>query len=104
MSIDAKSFGVRPLWTQDEIQQLLMGESLYGDPGLCIRELLQNALDALELRELRLKMKQKGETGAPANSGLIHPGWVREPMAARRNCESRWTGALPRRPATSGCP
>ena len=26
-----------------------MGESLYGDPGLCICELLQNALDALEL-------------------------------------------------------
>ncbi len=38
-----------------------MGESLYGDPGLCIRELLQNALDSLALRELRLKMKQKGE-------------------------------------------
>jgi hypothetical protein len=53
---------------QDEIEQLLMGESLYGDPGrhrriqspcgACIRELLQ---EALELRELRLKMKQKGE-------------------------------------------
>ena len=41
---------------QDEIQKLLMGTALYGDPGLCIRELLQNALDALELRELRLKM------------------------------------------------
>jgi hypothetical protein len=45
---------------QDEIQQLLMGESLYGDPGLCIRELLQNALDALELRELRLKIAADG--------------------------------------------
>ena len=63
---------------QDEIQQLLMGESLYGDPGLCIRELLQNALDALELRELRLKMKQKGEAREPVD-GFIHPtkkGWI----------------------------
>jgi hypothetical protein len=33
----------------DEIMQLLMGDNLYGDPGLCIRELLQNALDAVEL-------------------------------------------------------
>jgi hypothetical protein len=45
---------------QDEIQQLLMGESLYGDPSLCIRELLQNALDALEVRDLRLKMLATG--------------------------------------------
>jgi hypothetical protein len=64
---------------QDEIQQLLMGESLYGDPGLCIRELLQNALDALELRELRLKIKQKGEAREPVDGDLIRPGWVREP-------------------------
>ncbi len=53
-----------------------MGESLYGDPGLCIRELLQNAL---ELRELRLKMKQKGEPHEPVDGELIRPGWVREP-------------------------
>ena len=44
---------------QDEIQKLLMGTALYGDPGLCIRELLQNALDALELRELRLMTPKK---------------------------------------------
>jgi hypothetical protein len=33
---------------QEEIIGLLMGETLYGDPNLCIRELLQNSLDALE--------------------------------------------------------
>lgn len=78
---------------QDEIQQLLMGESLYGDPGLCIRDLLQNALDALELRELRLKMKQKGprpiagrRRAAPPRLGSANR------TAARRNCASRWTG------------
>lgn len=41
---------------QQEIIRLLMGESLYGDPSLCIRELLQNSLDALELRDLRLQV------------------------------------------------
>src|SRR5208283_1675042 len=44
---------------QDEIQKLLMGTALYGDPGLCIRELIQNSLDALELRWLRQKMPKK---------------------------------------------
>ncbi|MFB3131107.1 MAG: hypothetical protein ACE10K_01150 [Rhodothermales bacterium] len=41
---------------QDEIQQLLLGEALWGNPQLCIRELLQNALDAVQMRDLRLKM------------------------------------------------
>ena len=45
---------------QDEILNLLMGESLYGDPSLCIRELLQNALDAVQMRDLRLQMLEKG--------------------------------------------
>jgi len=46
---------------QNEIQQILMGESLWGNPSLCIRELLQNALDALEMRDLRLQLQGKGE-------------------------------------------
>ena len=37
----------------DQILSLVMGERLYGDPGLCLRELIQNSLDALQLRELR---------------------------------------------------
>ncbi|MEM8559011.1 MAG: hypothetical protein AAGG50_14415, partial [Bacteroidota bacterium] len=40
---------------QGKIVQLLLGESLYGDPSLCLRELLQNALDAVQLRDLRLQ-------------------------------------------------
>ncbi len=64
---------------QNEIQELLMGESLYGDPSLCIRELVQNALDALELRELRLKIKQKTQAPEPDVGELVRPGWVREP-------------------------
>jgi len=60
---------------QQEIIQLLMGESLYGDPSLCIRELLQNALDALELRDLRHQMKNLGATPAePVDSEQTVPG------------------------------
>lgn len=49
---------------QDEIQHILMGESLWGNPQLCIRELLQNALDALHIRDLRLQLQKKGEEPA----------------------------------------
>ncbi|MFE8920751.1 wHTH domain-containing protein [Streptomyces rochei] len=37
----------------DRIQELLMGEQLYGDPALAIRELYQNALDACRYRGAR---------------------------------------------------
>jgi hypothetical protein len=66
---------------QDEIIRLLMGESLYGDPSLCIRELLQNALDAVELRDLRLQLRAKGGQSAEPVDGeprvpgrFIHAG------------------------------
>lgn len=36
--------------SRDEIVELLMGEKLYGSKSLCVRELLQNSLDALRLR------------------------------------------------------
>jgi hypothetical protein len=44
---------------QAEVMQLLMGENLYGDPTVCVRELLQNALDSIELRDLRLQLAAK---------------------------------------------
>jgi hypothetical protein len=37
--------------SRDEIVKLLMTDKLYGSPKLCIRELLQNALDALRHRK-----------------------------------------------------
>jgi hypothetical protein len=49
---------------QDQIRELLMGEQLYGDPNLAIRELYQNALDACRYREARNKyLKQKPDEG-----------------------------------------
>jgi hypothetical protein len=40
--------------SRDEIVRLLMTDKLYGHPHLCIRELLQNALDALRYRKALL--------------------------------------------------
>jgi hypothetical protein len=37
--------------SRDEIVRLLMTDKLYGQPNLCIRELLQNSLDALRYRK-----------------------------------------------------
>ncbi|MEH2205265.1 MAG: caspase family protein [Nostoc sp.] len=46
----------------DEVRELLMGEQLYGDPRLAIRELYQNALDACRYRKARLTyLKQTGK-------------------------------------------
>ncbi|MFD0429518.1 hypothetical protein ACFQ60_23070 [Streptomyces zhihengii] len=50
----------------DRIQELLMGEELYGDPALAIRELYQNALDACRYRDARtayLRRTAHGFTG-----------------------------------------
>lgn len=41
--------------SRDEIVKLLLTDNLYGSAGLCIRELLQNSLDALRLRKALYK-------------------------------------------------
>ena len=53
-----------------EIRELLMGEQLYGDPDLALRELYQNALDACRYR--RARIRYLSQTGRPQNwSGRI---------------------------------
>ncbi len=54
-----------------EVTQLLMGTSLYGNPELCIRELLQNALDAVQLRDLRQQLRRKLDA-----VGEVPPPWL----------------------------
>lgn len=44
--------------SQRELTQILMGEELYGEPSLCLRELAQNSLDALHLRWLRSELRR----------------------------------------------
>ncbi len=41
--------------SRDEIVKLLMTENLYGSPSLCVRELLQNSLDALRYRHALIR-------------------------------------------------
>ncbi|MGW6457984.1 HD domain-containing protein [Streptomyces sp. NPDC055078] len=47
------SAGIRFHLAEDRVQRLLMGEELYGESGLAIRELYQNALDACRYRLAR---------------------------------------------------
>ena len=79
---------------QDEILRLLTGEKLYGNPSLCIRELLQNALDACELRDLRLQLKAKGERPIEPVDGtpcLDSRGYFLDEAGQKRRLEVRLT-------------
>ncbi|MFF2660169.1 caspase family protein [Kitasatospora sp. NPDC058032] len=55
----------------DRIQELLMGEQLYGDPALAIRELYQNALDACRYRDARTQYLRKQRPNLRKWSGRI---------------------------------
>ncbi|MFF5932854.1 caspase family protein, partial [Streptomyces sp. NPDC012508] len=56
----------------DRIQELLMGEQLYGDPALAIRELYQNALDACRYRGARTAYLRRGNAHLAEWSGRVH--------------------------------
>jgi hypothetical protein len=59
---DQLSDGIRFQLAEDRVQELLMGEELYGDSELAVRELYQNALDAARYRECRTEfLRRKGE-------------------------------------------
>ncbi|MFF5945639.1 hypothetical protein ACFY7X_33810, partial [Streptomyces althioticus] len=55
----------------DRIQELLMGEQLYGDPALAVRELYQNALDACRYRQARTAYLRRRHPELPDWSGRI---------------------------------
>ncbi|MEV0189709.1 caspase family protein [Kitasatospora purpeofusca] len=55
----------------DRIQELLMGEQLYGDQALAIRELYQNALDACRYRDARTTYLRRRDPHVPAWTGRI---------------------------------
>ncbi|MBB4714346.1 hypothetical protein BJ965_004228 [Streptomyces luteogriseus] len=63
---DQFSDGIRFQLAEDRVQELLMGEQLYGDRELAVRELYQNALDALRYRDCRTQYLQR--TGQPTDS------------------------------------
>ncbi|WNI16013.1 HD domain-containing protein [Actinacidiphila sp. ITFR-21] len=57
------SDGIRFQLAEDRVQELLMGESLYQDRGLAVRELYQNALDALRYRDARTQYLRRTGDG-----------------------------------------
>ncbi|MFK4099815.1 caspase family protein [Streptomyces sp. NPDC019531] len=62
-SPDRLSDGIRFQLAEDRVQELLMGEQLYGDRELAVRELYQNALDAVRYRDCRTQYLDR--TGRP---------------------------------------
>lgn len=59
--------GFRFRLAEDQVQELLMGEQLYGDPALAVRELYQNALDACRYRKARTEYLAAERQPVPAD-------------------------------------
>ena len=66
------SAGVRFRLAEDRIQELLMGEQLYGDRSLAIRELYQNALDACRYRQARTEYLQRSKQISSSWQGQVY--------------------------------
>ncbi|MFI7318929.1 caspase family protein [Streptomyces venezuelae] len=60
------SDGIRFQLAEDRVQELLMGEELYGERDLAVRELYQNALDAVRYADRRREYLRR--TGRPTAS------------------------------------
>ncbi len=61
---------------RDAVVELLMGESLYGGPELALRELVQNALDAVHLRDQRNRLAVKlNAAGGKEKPRQPHQSW-----------------------------
>ncbi|NEA23601.1 caspase family protein [Actinomadura bangladeshensis] len=65
------SAGVRFQLDEARVQELLMGENLYGDADLAIREIYQNALDACRFRRARTEYLRATGTSVPGWEGRI---------------------------------
>ncbi|MGY0060669.1 HD domain-containing protein [Streptomyces sp. LZ34] len=65
------SSGIRFHLAEDRVQELLMGEELYGDRGLAVRELYQNALDACRYRDARTTYLRRTGRRVEEWEGLI---------------------------------
>ncbi|GAA4232770.1 hypothetical protein GCM10022254_33610 [Actinomadura meridiana] len=65
------SAGIRFQLDEDRVQELLMGENLYGDADLAIREIYQNSLDACRYRRARTEYLRRTGTSLPDWDGHI---------------------------------
>lgn len=79
------------------VMDLLMGEALYGEPDLALRELVQNSLDALHLRDLRVRLQRelkKAHQGEELPVPVAMPDSEIEPLEV----QVRWDSPTEGRP------
>ncbi|WP_175541503.1 HD domain-containing protein [Streptomyces aidingensis] len=67
--------GVHFRLADDRVQELLMGEQLYGDRALALRELYQNALDACRYRRARTEYLRRTGGAPPGTEPGAEPRW-----------------------------
>lgn len=65
------SDGIRFQLAEDRVQELLMGEELYGERDLAVREIYQNALDAVRYADRRREFLRRTGRPAPPWEGRI---------------------------------
>ncbi|MEU6123399.1 caspase family protein [Streptomyces sp. NPDC047123] len=65
------SDGIRFQLAEDRVQELLMGEELYGERDLAVREIYQNALDAVRYADRRREFLRRTGHPAPPWEGRI---------------------------------
>ncbi|MFJ4784335.1 caspase family protein [Streptomyces sp. NPDC088794] len=90
---DQLSDGIRFQLAEDRVQELLMGEELYGDSELAVRELYQNALDALRYRDCRTTyLRRTGRTVADWEGRIEFVQGVRSDGRAYLECRDNGIG------------
>ena len=84
-------------------RELLMGEQLYGDPGLALRELYQNALDACRYRRARVEYLMRQGWPGEAYEGRIafEQGVEEETGREYIECEDDGVGMTARDPGAT---
>ena len=88
-----RSAGVRFRLAEDRVRELLMGEQLYGDPALAIREQYQNALDACRYRAARTEFLERTRGGqAPWRPVIRFEQGVDEDGRAYLDCVDNGVG------------
>ncbi|MFE6688551.1 caspase family protein [Streptomyces sp. NPDC057743] len=87
------SMDLRFRLADDRVQELLMGEQLYGDPALAIRELYQNALDACRYRGARTQyLRRRHPELAPWSGRITFKQGVAEDGRAYIECTDNGIG------------
>ncbi|MEU9344639.1 caspase family protein [Streptomyces sp. NPDC048278] len=90
---DQLSDGIRFQLAEDRVQELLMGEELYGTSDLAVRELYQNALDALRYRDCRTRyLRRTGHTVADWEGRIEFVQGVRSDGRAYLECRDNGIG------------